>query len=166
MSESFYSKIVMAINGEINSIHAAMYAIMLAKSYNLKLKFVYVVDSATIRYLGNNQILIKSEQIEFENSLRIEGQGYLDYAKDLALSKGLEVETELRRGTVFAEILKCADEFEADLLILGGREKDSKNRFAKVNVFTTQENEMLSNSKCPVLVVQKNNIEQQFREFK
>ena len=77
----------MAINGEINSIHGAMYAIMLAKSYNLKLKFVYVVDSATIRYLGNNQILIKSEQIEFEQDLNSEGLEYLKYAKDLALVK-------------------------------------------------------------------------------
>ncbi|MCQ2588207.1 MAG: universal stress protein [Treponema sp.] len=165
MSEKFYSKIVMAINGEINSIHGAMYAIMMAKSYNLQLKFVYVIDSATIKYLGNNQVLIKSEQMEYAESLKKEGESFLQYAKELALSKGLEVETEIREGTVFKEIIKCAEEYEADLLILGGREKDPKNRFAKVNVFTARENEMLSNSKCPVLIVQKNNVEQQFREF-
>lgn len=166
MAEGLYKKVVMAIHGSVSSMHAAMYAIMFAHSYKLQLKFVYVVDTATIKYLANNQMLIKSEEYEFTQDLHREGEGYLQYAKDLAASKGLEVETELREGTVFKEILNCANEYNADLLIIGGKEKDPKNRFAKVNVLSAQENEILSNSKCPVMIVQKNDIEERFKNYK
>ncbi|MCR5766679.1 MAG: universal stress protein, partial [Treponema sp.] len=72
--KDFVKKILVAINGTENSIHAAMYAIMLAKSYNAQLKFIYVVDSATVRYLGINKVLIQEDQPDFTPDLNSEGQ--------------------------------------------------------------------------------------------
>lgn len=165
--KDFIKKILVAVNGTENSIHAAMYSIMLAKSCNYKIKFVYVVDSATIRYLGINQILIQEEEVEFKQDLRQEGLNNLDYVKSLATLKGLESETELLEGNISSEIVKAAEKYEADLLILGGKEKTKENlyRSSSKKVLSTHRTEILLNAKCPVLMVQKTDIEAQFKIF-
>jgi len=161
----FFRNIIVAINGRQSSIHAAMYAIMMAKSYNLELKFVYVVDTATIKYLSMNNLLITSEKVNFEEKLEADGQHYLDYVEMLAGSKGVKCHKELRKGGVFTEILDAAKEFEADLILLGGNEKDVNKKGVKKFVMTSDENEVLANSNCPVLLVQEPDIEKKFRIF-
>ena len=89
-------KILVAINGSEGSIKAAMYAIMMARDYDLEIKFVYVIDSATIRYLGINQMLARDEQTDYKVDLAYEGQNYLEYVSGLAASKGVTAKTELR----------------------------------------------------------------------
>src|SRR5574344_844317 len=100
MSKSFYKKIIVAINGSQSSIHAAMYAIMMAKSYNLALKVVYVVDTATIKYLTMNKFFITEEKEEFEKKLKIDGEHYLNSIEMLSFSKGIKIEKELRCGGI------------------------------------------------------------------
>lgn len=165
--KDFVKKILVAINGTENSIHAAMYAIMLAKSYNAQLKFIYVVDSATIRYLGINKVLIKEEQQDFTTDLNSEGKNSLDYAKSLARLKGLNAETELLKGNVSTQIVLAAEKYKADILILGGKEKTKANVYHSParNVLSTHRTEVLLNAKCPVLMVQKPDIESLFKLF-
>ena len=119
MGKSFFKKIIVAINGRQSSLNAAMYAIMMAKSYHISLKFVYVVDTATIKYLAMNSLIMSDSKYSLEDKLRSDGENYLNYAVMLASKKGLTVEKELRSGGVYTEILKAADEYEADLIILG-----------------------------------------------
>lgn len=161
----FFKNVVVAINGRQSSIHAAMYAIMMAKSYNLELKFVFVVDTATIKYLSMNNLLVSSEKINFEERLEADGQHYLDYVEMLAGSKGIKCHKELRKGGIFTEILNSATEFNADLILIGGNEKDVNKKGVKKFVMTSDENEVLSNSNCPVLIVQEPDIEKKFKIF-
>ncbi|MCQ2575712.1 MAG: universal stress protein [Treponema sp.] len=165
MGKEFYKKILVAINGSETSIHAAMYAIMMAATYKLQLKVVYVVDSATIKYLGLNQILIHEEEVEFQNDLVQEGSSYLDYVQSLAASKGLEIEKDLRQGTVYTEILKSAQEYEADLILIGGHERKNSDSLIKKTTLSQNRNELLAKSRCPVLVVQKSTIQTEFNQF-
>ncbi len=165
MQKSFFKKIIVAVNGHRSSIHAAMYAIMMARTYNIALKFIYVVDTATLKYLTMNRFLISDEKSDFETRLTEDGTHYLDYVEMLASTKGLKVETELRNGGVFTEILKAADEFKADLIILGGNEKEASNDGYKRRVLSTDQSEVLANSKCPVLIVQKPDIADEFKIF-
>lgn len=165
MAKSFFKKIIVAINGRQSSIHAAMYAVMMARSYNLSLKFVYVVDTATIKYLTMNKLLISDEKMTFEERLYADGEHYLSYVKMLAGTKGVTAETELRSGGVFTEIIKAANEYEADLILLGGNLREVGKPGIKKNVFSHDENEVLVNAKCPVLVVQKPDIEKLFKVF-
>ena len=103
-----------------------MYAVMLAKQYSLVLRAVYVVDTATIKFLTSSKFLVSEEKDSYETDLRRDGKTYLEYVKNLAKSKGMEIETELREGSVWAEIIKAADDFSADMILLGGRfESDS-----------------------------------------
>jgi nucleotide-binding universal stress UspA family protein len=165
MSKSFYKKIIVAINGSQSSIHAAMYAIMMAKSYNLALKVVYVVDTATIKYLTMNKFFITEEKEEFEKKLKIDGEHYLNSIEMLSVSKGIKIEKELRCGGIFNEILKVSEEFNSDLIILGGNESKSSKNDVHRFVLSSDKNEILSNSKCPVLIMQKQNIEEEFKIF-
>lgn len=165
MGKSFFKKVIVAINGRQSSIHAAMYAIMMCKTYNISLKFVYVVDTATIKYLSMNKLLVSDEKDDFESHLRTDGEHYLDYVCMLAGKKGLKVERELRQGGIFSEIIKAAEESNADMIMLGGNVLDSNKRNAKRRVMSPDENEVLIHSNCPVMVVQKPDIEKIFNVF-
>ena len=159
-------KLLVAINGSEGSIKAAMYAIMMARDYNIELKFVYVIDSATIRYLGINQILAKDEETDYKVDLCYEGQNYLEYAQSLAAGKGVVAQTELRDGTVVTEILDVAKKFEADMIIIGSPNHKKEDRFVKRNVHSTHESDIIENARIPVLVVKPTeDIDAQFKLF-
>ena len=165
MGKSFFKKIIVAVNGHRSSVHSSMYAIMMARTYNISIKFIYVVDTATVKYLSMNKFLVSDERYDYEERLKEDGERYLAYAQMLAGSKGLKCETELRSGGVFTEILRAADEYEADLIILGGNEKDENQHNLKRNVLSTDQNEVLAHSKVPVMIIQKPDIEKIFKIF-
>ena len=77
-------KIIVAINGSESSVQAAMYAVMLAKQYSLALRAVYVVDTATIKFLTSSKFLVSEEKDSYETDLRRDGKTYLEYVKNLA----------------------------------------------------------------------------------
>lgn len=163
MSKDFFKRIMVAINGSEASIHAAMYAIIMARSYNLKLKAVYVVDTATIKYLSLNKFLIDEEKNNYEDLLSKDGDNYLKYIERLALTKGIKIETELLSGGVYSEILKAADKFDADLLLVGGNEK-GEGKQHKSSASSDEKNLLLS-SPIPVMFVQKPEIERLFKSI-
>lgn len=162
-------KIIVAINGSESSVQAAMYAIMLAKQYSLALKAVYVADTDTVKFLTSSKLLVTEEKESYENDLKRDGKTYLEYVKNLAKSKGIEIETELRQGSVWAEIIKAADEVSADMILLGGHE--SKDRLkviesrARRSVAATARSEIVNYAHCPVLVIHKPQIEALFKIF-
>ena len=165
MGKSFFKKIIVAVNGNQSSIHTAMYAIMMARNYNISLKFVYVIDTATIKYLSMNKFIISEEKTEFEEQLKIDGENCINYVVHLAKSKGVTPEQEVRCGGVFTEIIKAAEEFDADLILLGGNDQDVNKKGIKYSVLSRDQSEVLANSKCPVMIVQKPGIEDQFKIF-
>ena len=156
---------IVAVNGHRSSVHSSMYAIMMARSYNISIKFVYVVDTATVKYLSMNKFLVSDERYDYEERLKEDGERYLAYAQMLAGSKGIKCETELRSGGVFTEILRAADEYEADLIILGGNEKEENQHNFKKNVLSVDQSEVLAHSKVPVMIIQKPDIEKIFKIF-
>ena len=158
-------KLLVAINGSDISIRAAMYAVMLARTYKAELKFIYVIDSATIRYLGMNQMLAKDEQIDYKVDLAYEGQNYLEYAVGLAASKGVVAQSELKDGSVVTEIIKCAKDFEADMILIGGADKKKGEQLFKRNVHSSHQSDIIENSKIPVVVVKGEDIETKFKVF-
>ncbi|MBR6342276.1 MAG: universal stress protein [Treponema sp.] len=168
MAKEFLKKALVAINGSESSIRAAMYGIMMARTYKLELKFLYVIDSATITYLGMNQMLAKDEQIDYKVDLAYEGQNHLEYVASLAASKGVTAQTELKDGSVVTEILKSAKDFEADLILIGSTSKKKGASLIKRNVHSTHQNDIIENARIPVLVVQsqdKDSIETKFKLF-
>jgi nucleotide-binding universal stress UspA family protein len=160
MMKPLFSNIIVAISGSDASILAAKYAIVMAKAFRCRLSAVYVVDTATIRQLTLSRIFIQEESQEYQKSLEANGERYLSFVEELALAKGVKVEREIRRGAVYTEILAVADEKKADLIILGGWEKDRNPR----DIFSHSHREIMINAKCSVLLVKEPGIDQIYKQ--
>lgn len=159
MIKPLFSNILVAITGSDASILAAKYAIIMAKTYRCQLSAVYVVDTATIRQLTLSKIFIQEESQEYEQSLKANGDRYLSFVDELAKAKNVNIDKSLRRGAVYTEILAAADEKKADLIILGGWEKDRSSR----DIISNAHREIMVNAKCSVLIVKEPNIDQLYR---
>jgi len=155
------SNILVAVTGTDASILAAKYAIVLAKQYHCKLTAVYVVDTATIRQLTLSKIFIQEEASEYEKSLENNGNRYLAFVDELAHAKGVKPEKIMRKGAVFTEILHAADDKKADLILLGGWEKDTKTK----DIIGHSHREIMLNSKCSVMLVKEPNIDQIYKHL-
>ncbi|MCR5763651.1 MAG: universal stress protein [Treponema sp.] len=163
MIKSLFQKVVVAYNGSKSSLHAVMYAILMAKCYKCQVKVVSVVDTATIKQLMLTKFVIDEEGSRFSESLESDAKRNLDFALGLAKSKGVKIETEIRRGSVWSEIIVSADDFKADLILLGG--SDNSNSMSSINrdVVSMQQSEIIGSAHCSVLVVRQNHIEQLFK---
>ena len=159
MIKPLISNIIIAITGTDASISAAKYAIVMAKAYKCRLSAVYVVDTATIQQLMMTKIFIQEESQEYEKNLESNGERYLSFIDDLAREKGIKIEKEMRRGAVYTEILAVADEKKADLIILGGWEKDRPTR----DIFSHAYREIMMNAKCSVMLVKEPEIDRLYK---
>jgi nucleotide-binding universal stress UspA family protein len=151
--KNLFTHILVAVTGSDASIAAAKYAIVMAKQYHCKLSAVYVVDIATIKQLTLSKIFIQEESQDYEKGLEANGRRYLDFVEELARAKGVKVEREIRRGAVYTEIIHAAEDAQADIILLGGWEKDRNPR----DLFTVTHRELLINAKCSVLLVKEHN---------
>jgi nucleotide-binding universal stress UspA family protein len=161
MIKSLFSNIIVAVTGSDASVLAAKYAIGMAKLYHCHLMAVYVVDTATIRQLALSKVFIKEESDEYEQSLQSNGERYLSFVEELARTKGVKVERFIRHGAVYTEILTLADEKKADLIILGGWEKERSAR----DIISHSHREIMMNAKCSVLLVKEPNMDQIFKQI-
>jgi nucleotide-binding universal stress UspA family protein len=160
MMKPLISNIVAVITGSDASILAAKYAIVLSKLYRCRLTAVYVVDTATIRQLTLSKIFIQEESQDYERSLEANGERYLSFVEELARAKGVKIEREIRRGAVYTEILTAADEKKADLIVLGGWEKDRSAR----DIISHAHREIMVSAKCSVLLAKEPSIDQLYKQ--
>jgi len=154
------SNIVVAVTGTDASVLAAKYAIVMAKNYHCKLTAVYVVDTATIRQLTLSKIFLQEEGVAYEKNLENNGNRYLVFVEELAHAKGVKIEKILRSGAIYTEILSVADEKKADLILIGGWEKDTKPR----DIFGHSHREIMANAKCSVVLVKEPDIDQIYKK--
>ena len=154
-------KLLVAISGSDSSVSAAKYSIMLAKTYKFDLAFVYVVDTFTLKELLMSKIFIEEESHEFEKNMIANGNRYLAYVEDLASGKGVKVEKTLKMGHIASKILESCDEFEADMIVLGGWDVNRSKR----DLVSQSHMEVLLDSKHPVLIVKEEEIESFFKKF-
>lgn len=167
MGKPLFKRILVCVNGTSESLKAVMYAIVLSKQLSLSLKVIYVVDTATIKFLTNSKFFAPDERMEYEEKLNQDGKHILEYVKNLASMKGIEIETELLSGAVATEILNAAESFKADMIFLGGS-KDNVHLLKQSNTqasrakFNTA-NQIMQYSPCPVLVVNKKDMEDLFK---
>ncbi len=163
MIKPLFQRILVAYNGSKSSLHAFMYAVMMAKSFKCKVKAVYVVDTETIRKLTLTKFLMKEEGSVFKDDLKRDGDRGLDYIARLAKAKGIKIETEMRHGAVWSEIVKAADEYKADLLLIGGGDENTSSMMVSHGLAGMQDSEIIGSSHCSVMVVKHPYIEQLFK---
>ncbi len=159
--KGLFQTIVVAVSGSEASINASKYGIAMAKLYRSRLIAVYVVDTATLKELLISKIFVEDESAEYEKSLEENGQRYLNYIEELAHQKGVSIDKVLTKGAIFSEIIKIADENEADLILLGGFEEKGSYR----DVLSRQHRDILKNSHCSILVVKEPDIDFFFKKI-
>lgn len=168
MLKPLVHNVLVSINGSESSSRAAMYGILMAKQQHLNLKFVYVVDTATLKRLTISHFLLEEENVSFAQNLRADGQKYLDYAMMLAKKKGVKAQAELLEGSVWGEVISAADKFKAELILIGGSggTRTSVHAAASGSTgghFSLVDKEIIMNSHCSVMVVREPKIEQLYR---
>ena len=166
MLKPLVHNVLVSINGSESSTHAAMYGILMAKQQHVNLKFVCVVDTATLKRLTISHFLLEEENASFAQNLRADGQKYLDYAMMLAKKKGVKAQAELLEGSVWGEVISAADNFKAELILIGGSGAQNASRTVTSGSkghFSLVDKEIIMNSHCSVMVVREPQIEQLFR---
>jgi len=113
-----YKRILVPVDGSGTSLLGLQHAVRLAKDQKAKLRLLHVVHDYLIaegrHAMVNSSYLLKE--------LRERGQAILNDAASLARKKDVEAETqtiETLMGPVGASIVKCAEKWPADLIVLG-----------------------------------------------
>ena len=153
MIKPLFQKIVVAYSGSKTSLDTLMYAILMAKIYKCQVKVVVVVDTASIKYLTLQKFMVSQEGEAVAKNLESDGKKNLNYAMNFAKSKGVKIETELRKGAVWSEIVAAADEFKADLILIGGAKNLNHLSSLSRDLVSSQESEIIGSAHCSVMVV-------------
>ncbi len=163
MIKPLFQRVVVAYNGSRSSLHTVLYAIIMAKVYKCLIKVVSVVDVASIKYLTLQKFMVSGEGDAIASSLESDSVKNLDYVTSLAKSKGVKIETEIRKGAIWSEIVAAADEFKADLILLGGAKNLDHLSSLSHDTISSQDSEIIGSAHCSVMVVREPYVEQKFK---
>lgn len=141
-------RILTYVDGTEQSVTAAQYAVVLAKSLGAELFALYVVNTRALSELVKAHIFLDSEQEEYHRDLDEDAERYLNHVRNLARSKGVSVTTEKASGAVHQEILAKVREHGIDLLVLG---EISQIRSRRDELYNETERAMRSVA-CSVLI--------------
>jgi nucleotide-binding universal stress UspA family protein len=161
MIKPLFQKVLIAYDGSVSSLHAVQYGIMMAKIYKCQLKAVYVVDDASIKKLVLSKFLVSDEGNNMREHLLSDGKRNVEYIKELARKKNVKLETEILSGSVWAEVVRAAGEYKANLILLGdSTDTSSTDYHSKMKKGAI---EIVGNAGCSVLVVKEPYVEQLFK---
>lgn len=155
--------ILVAVEGSLESLMTAKYAICLSKLLNARLTVVYVVDEKTLKDLLKSRIFVEVEAMEYERDLVEQGETFLVRIKALAESKKVQVETQVLRGVVNEEITRKAGDLQACLLVMG----EPRHKMSRVDTYYDEGEKILRGVPCPVVIAKNAEmIEKVFKELK
>lgn len=144
-----YKKILVAVDGSETSSRALAAAVDLARESGARLQPVFVVDVPLLAYDVPGY-----DPSSIRNSLVDEGKQVLDHATALMAASGVKgpprmLETELSGDDVAHRIQLAAQEFGADLVVLGTHGRRGVQRLMLGSVAER----FVRMATCPVLLV-------------
>lgn len=152
---------LLVISGTQASVNAARYAIMFCKEMDINLYVLYVIDTATIKELMMSNIFIEEESKEYEKSLEMDGEKYLEMIDEMAKSKKKKITKLLRKGMISTEIISATKENKIDVIILGEWQESKSRR----DLISMESRYVLANAEVSVLVVKEGDLERTFKKF-
>ena len=147
--EASIKKIILATDFSDISKNASRYALMLAKTHKAELKALHVFDHAAWNIPAHDYLAIDEIAAGFEEA-RQQGKETL---KELAKSFDLKVETIFKEGDPGHEIIHAAEEFNADLIVLGSHGHKGWKRFTLGSVAEL----VVRHAHCAVLTIKPKN---------
>ena len=129
------------------SKHALTYALSGAGKYKAKLCILHVIEEvSTAMYFDMLQTPALAQlMVDIENQARKALDGLLTPE----MREGLETEYLIRKGVPFLEILRCAGEVNADMIICGTHGRTG----LKHALFGSVAEKIVRKASCPVLSV-------------
>jgi len=141
-----YRLIVVPTDGSKNAKEAATQAVNLALKFDGKIIAVHIIDSrfeTTFEELGTTQ----SHVFRLQQS-KI-GEGYVQEILDIARKAGVQAQSIVRVGIPADEIVKIAEENNADLIVMGTRGLTGTRHI----LLGSTADQVIRWAQCPVLVV-------------
>ncbi len=123
--EASIKKIILATDFSDTAKDASSHALLLAKNYKAELKALHVFDTSAWT-IPSQDYLATVAGVEGLEEARQRGK---DTLKELAESFDLEVETIFTEGDPGHEIVRVAEELNADLIVLGTHGYSGWKRF-------------------------------------
>jgi nucleotide-binding universal stress UspA family protein len=137
------TKILVAIDGSDESMHAADYGISMTKEHNAELYALHVIRP-DVDLFGPHET--SEHIIEMKNV----GEEYLNKVKFKANEKNIQVKTEIVSSmNVSSGILDYAEQNGVDLIVIGTRGRSGFKRLLLGSVAS----HVVTYASCPVLVV-------------
>jgi nucleotide-binding universal stress UspA family protein len=147
MSESAFTRILVATRGQPWSERALELAVRMAKAYGLELIVVAVLTPGYVPEKHAAWGVAPAADVEEEITSLAERS--LEKARALAEANGLTYVCEMREGRPSDEILKAAEEHQCDMIVIGSRGLSGVRR---VTMGETG-NEVVLKVPMPVIVV-------------
>jgi len=143
-----FQKILLPTDFSDESLYALSYAADLAKMFNAKLYLLHVIydiEKASNLHIPHPSITDLYKDLEAHAKRNLDSFG-------IDMLEGIKnVETVVKRGIPYEEVIKFASENDIDLIIIGTIPRSGVERFFVGS--TTQR--IIRNAPCPVLVVTK-----------
>jgi len=143
-----FQKILLPTDFSDESLYALSYAADFAKMFNAKLYLLYVIydiEKASNLHIPHPSITDLYKDLEAHAKRNLDSFG-------IDMLEGIKnVETVVKRGIPYEEVIKFASENDIDLIIIGTIPRSGVERFFVGS--TTQR--IIRNAPCPVLVVTK-----------
>ncbi len=144
VNSGLFRRVLIATDGSDYTKRAVKYGVELARMARAEIYAVYVVDTAAFA-----SIPLDAAWENMYGLLRKEGEVATKYVEDLARVAGLSVERFVVEGYPGEEIVKLAEEKDADVIVMGTLGKSGLDRFLLGSVAE----KVTRISKVPVMVV-------------
>jgi nucleotide-binding universal stress UspA family protein len=135
-------KILVPIDGSEFSLHAARYAIKLAKDENAQIICIHVISRTVLEYVPPQS----------REDLRKKAESWINTIKDLAKTSSIsEIKTEILMDvhSVVESIVDYATRENIDLMVIGTRGRTGLKKFLMGSIA----NDVVRHAHCPILLV-------------
>lgn len=142
-----YDTVLFPTDGSKGSERAAESAIETAAAHEATLHVLHVVDEDVYKAYSGDEYVHDREGLE--SALEQEGEEAVDEVAEEARGAGVEVVTTVKHGTPHDEVVEHADEIDADLVVMGTKERAGEYR----QLLGSVTDRVLRTSGVPVTVV-------------
>ena len=139
-----YDTVLVPTDGSDTVEQRLPHALRLASDTGAAIEVVYVVDTRAIHAADADD----RESVEAE--LEADGETAVEVVADRAAAEDLDCETAIRRGTPDKEIIRHADETDADVIVIG---TDGKTPREKLQALGSVSVRVVDSAPIPVFVI-------------
>jgi len=141
--------VMVAVGAFSNSLVPAKYAIALSKQLQARLTAVHVINEKVLHDLLKSRVFVEIEARQYQRDLEEQAGLFMERMQKLAQEKRVALETVIIRGEISVEVVKKAQELQADILVMG----ELKEVFSTRDFFYDEGERLFRRNCCPVLVV-------------